>query len=313
VPTSFASPASRLSLAASITRSASRQTYFTVRLLADRALVADAYRAYAYFRWLDDQLDQGGMSHADRLAFAARQQSLIERCCANPARNLPSGLSAEELMLVDLIHDDTQPSSGLQSYIRNMMNVMVFDAERRGRLITARELAVYTDWLAVAVTEALHHFIGHACAAPRDDSRYRAATAAHIAHMLRDTVVDTDAGYFNIPRELLAAHGIDPRNVECDAYRAWVRERVALARMHFKAGRTYLAQVRNARCRFAGLAYIARFEPVLNSIERDGYRLRRDYGECKSCVAILRLLSAVCAQAVRPQVRHAARGGTLAR
>jgi hypothetical protein len=37
-------------LAASITRNASKQTYYTIRYLVDDGLVDDAYRAYAYFR-----------------------------------------------------------------------------------------------------------------------------------------------------------------------------------------------------------------------------------------------------------------------
>ncbi len=45
-------------LAADITRAASKQTYYTIRFLVDRSLVEDAYRAYAYFRWVDDCLDQ---------------------------------------------------------------------------------------------------------------------------------------------------------------------------------------------------------------------------------------------------------------
>ena len=45
------------SLAARITQNASKQTYYTIRLLVDRDLVPDAYRAYAYFRWVDDVLD----------------------------------------------------------------------------------------------------------------------------------------------------------------------------------------------------------------------------------------------------------------
>ncbi len=39
-----------LQLAASITKAASQQTYYTIRFLADRDRMADAYRAYAYFR-----------------------------------------------------------------------------------------------------------------------------------------------------------------------------------------------------------------------------------------------------------------------
>ena len=45
-------------LATSITKSASTQTFYTIRTLVDRELIPDAYRAYAYFRWVDDTLDQ---------------------------------------------------------------------------------------------------------------------------------------------------------------------------------------------------------------------------------------------------------------
>ena len=44
-------------LAATITKAASKQTYYTIRLFVDRGRVEDAYRAYGYFRWVDDVLD----------------------------------------------------------------------------------------------------------------------------------------------------------------------------------------------------------------------------------------------------------------
>ena len=43
--------------ASSITKAASKQTYYTIRFLVDRERVDDAYRAYGYFRWVDDVLD----------------------------------------------------------------------------------------------------------------------------------------------------------------------------------------------------------------------------------------------------------------
>ena len=55
---------SNLSLATSITRAASKQTYYIVRFLVDRDRVPDAYQAYAYFRWVDDYLDQAGMERS---------------------------------------------------------------------------------------------------------------------------------------------------------------------------------------------------------------------------------------------------------
>ncbi len=263
------------SLAASITWAASKQTFYTVRFLVDRPLVDDAYRAYGYFRWVDDCLDRDGLDRAGRMAFVARQQALIARCYRG---DWPRQLAHdEEALLVDLIRGSGEQHTGLRSYIDNMMAVMAFDAGRRGRLVSRRELNDYTRWLATAVTDALHHFIGHNCRSPQDSARYLAASGAHIAHMLRDTCEDLEAGYFNIPRETLEAHQIDPRDVWSRPYRAWVKSRVQLAQAHFRAGRDYLARVENGRCRLAGYAYIARFEGVLAAIERDGYRLRADY------------------------------------
>jgi phytoene/squalene synthetase len=272
-------------LAPAITKAASKQTYYTVRLLADRERVADAYRTYAYFRWVDDTLDAESCSRWERSVFVDRQKSLLESCYLGETIR---DATIEEQMLIDLVQSDTEKNSGLRTYLHNMMAVMVFDAERRGRVISQSELNDYTRWLASAVTEAMHYFIGHGCYSPQNDGRYLAVTAAHITHMLRDTLDDIQAGYFNIPREVLDANHIQPQDVGNDAYRTWVQGRVQLAREYFKAGREYLNQVENPRCRLAGLAYTARFECVLDLIEQDGYLLRAAYPERKGLGAIVR-------------------------
>jgi phytoene/squalene synthetase len=263
-------------LAGTITRAASKQTYFTIRFLVDDGLVDDAYRAYAYFRWVDDWLDQWTRPRMERLAFVQRQQALIEACNRGDP---PATLVPEERLLADLIRRDTEPNSGLQAYIRNMMAVMAFDAGRRGQLVSGRELDEYTRWLAVGVTEAMHYFIGHDAASPHGELRYSAVTGAHITHMLRDALEDAEAGYYNVPREVVAARGITPWDVRSRAYRDWVQESVGKARACFREGRAYLAQVENLRCRIAGYAYIHRFEVVLDCIEREGCLLRAQYPE----------------------------------
>ena len=285
-------------LAESITRSASQQTYYTIRLLADRDRVAEAYRTYAYFRWVDDQLDEGGMNKSERLQFIERQKRLIERCYRG---EWPRTASEEESMLVELIRFEREEGSGLGSYIHHMMAVMAFDAERRGRLISADELKEYTHHLATAVTEAMHYFIGHGCKSPQDQTRYLAVSAAHITHMLRDTLDDVEAGYFNIPREVVEARRIDPRDVQSEAYRKWIKDRVGLARACFHAGRRYLARVENLRCRVAGFAYTARFESVLSAIECDDYYLRAAYPECKNWASSLSMSWLAISRAFIPQ------------
>jgi phytoene/squalene synthetase len=282
-------------LASSITKAASKQTYYTIRYLVDRDKVEDAYRAYAYFRWVDDVLDaELGSGPAlkygepsERMMFLERQKSLLESCYRGES---PRDVDIQENMLVELVHHDQEKNNllrqaqenGLQSYLRNMMLVMDFDARRRGRVISLVELNEYTRWLAIAVTDNLQHFVGNSDYAPKDETRYLAVSAAHIIHMLRDTYVDMQAGYFNIPCDVLDANSIGPRDVHSDGYRAWVKGRVEQAREYFEAGKSYFARVQNLRHRLAGLAYISRFEWLLATIEREGYCLRPEYSERKS-------------------------------
>ena len=277
---------SSVELAESITWAASKQTYYTIRYLVDRDRVPDAYRTYAYFRWVDDRIDQPQSELAERSALVERQWALME--CLYRGQ-LPLDLTAEECMLADLVHSDREMNSGLQTYIRNMMTVMVFDTYRRGRLISQKELNEYTRWLATAVTEAMHYFIGHCCASPHNETRYLAVSAAHIVHMLRDALDDTKSGYINVPREFLEAHGITARDVHSDAYRMWVKSRVELARHYFKIGANYLSQVQNPRCRFAGYAYTARFTQVLDAIEKNDFRLQENYSEFRRPATALRM------------------------
>jgi len=158
--------------------------------------------------------------------------------------------------------------------------------------------------LAVAVTGALYYFIGHDDPAPPHPARYLAVTAAHITHMLRDAIEDNEAGYFNIPREYLLAHGISPKDIDNTAYREWVCGRVQLARMYFKASREATTQVRNWRCRLAGYAYTARFEWMLRAIERDYYHLHAEYPERKSLRAGLWMAwSTVTAMLAFPHIK----------
>ena len=282
-------------LARSITWAASKQTYYTVRFLVDRDRADDAYRAYAYFRWVDDRLDEGDLSAPQRTAFIERQSELVNRFYRGERS---PHLLAEERLLAALVRGDGEPDSGLQSYIRHMMAVMAFDAERRGRLISETELNNYTHWLAIAATEALHYFIGHCCKPPQNGLRYLAATGAHITHMLRDMVEDIEAGYVNVPHEVIESVGSFPHDVHNPAYRAWVKQRVEQARDCFRAGQIYLDRLENARCRLAGYAYMARFESVLDAIERDDYRLRAAYPECKTLGAGFKMSQAMLLQAV---------------
>ncbi len=270
------------SLPATITKAASKQTYYTIRFLMDRDRVQDAYRAYAYFRWVDDQLDTNASSLDEKRAFINHQQSLLEACYQGESLAV---LNPKEQMLVDLVGNDKEKDSGLQFYLRNMMAVMSFDVERRGRVISHAELSRYSLLLSKAVTEYMFYFIGHQDAPPCCSTRYHAVCGAHVVHMLRDMVDDIALGYFNIPGEALEAEHISLDNLRSRSFQKWVFERTQLAHRYFNAGRMYMTQVKNRRCRLAGFAYLARFEWMLRAIERDQYILRPEYPDRKSTKA----------------------------
>ncbi len=323
-----ARPPATVASAASITRRASFQSYLTIRLLADRAYRADAFALYAWFRWLDDQVDEHLPDAGARLAFVARERRLLAAAAGFDDAVLDDyrlddyrldhfrldhfrpvdDIAPEERFLLHLagrIRRDPNGADGLRRSLIAMLDVMDRDARRRGEPVPRAELDAYTEDLAVAVTEALHHCIGHGRHSPADGTRYVAVTGAHVAHMLRDTVEDLAAGYVNVPAEVLPDVGpLGPADVHGPAMRAWVRERVGLARACFATGRGYLARVECRRCRLAGHAYIARFEWVLDAIERDGYRLRPAYPERATLRGGLRI-AADAARSARAARRNA--------
>lgn len=289
--------------AAAITRAASFQSYLTIRWLADRAYRDDAFALYAWFRWLDDEVDEHLTTEADRLAFVARQRAILTQVADG---GLPVDVEPEEALLVRLVRPCAAGASpGLLVSLTSMLDVMEFDARRRGRRVTQGALDDYTHDLAVAVTEALHHCIGHGCGCPHDASRYVAVTGAHVAHMLRDLAEDVAAGYDNVPLDAVADAPVSLDDLHAPELRAWVRDRVALARSCFGTGRAYLAQVESGRCRLAGHAYVARFEWVLDAIERDGFRVRAAYPER----ATLRGGLAIAADGARSALAASRRAG----
>jgi phytoene/squalene synthetase len=268
-------------LARSITWTSSKQSYLTARLLADHDLADDCLRAYAYFRWADDTIDITLQSSEERAAFIVRQQALIESLYRGER---PADLCPEEEMLADLIAHDRSPDSGLRSFIRNFMAVITFDAGRKSHPVSRRELAAYTACLGTAVMDGLLYFIGNGHPYPKTPDRTLAVIGAHLTHMLRDTLEDLPRGLINIPAEDLAERGICLDDAKSEAFRHWVQEQVEQAKRCFQEGMRYIDSLDVLRAKLAGTWYCARFERILNAIERDGYRLRREYPE-RHCLA----------------------------
>lgn len=284
-------------LARSITWDASKQSFLTVRLMVDSDVVDDAFRAYAYFRWVDDFVDVHAQTKADSTTFTARQKEIIESLFRG---DHPSDLTREEELVADLISRHRMQEGGLHSYIRKMISIIDFDANRRGDLISADELTWYSQTLGASVVDAIQFFVGHKRSYPDTSDRYLAGIAAHIAHMLRDMRQDIADGFVNIPCEYLKQHHLEPENFEHPALRAWVRSRVDESRELFRLGKGYLDKLGMLRVKIVADWYSARFDGVLNMIEKDNYVLREDYGNRRRLGNWLRMVSV----AIKTTSRH---------
>jgi len=293
-------------LARAITQASSKQSYYTARLMVDQDLEFDCYRAYAYFRWVDDVVDIECQNRKARLAFIQRQKDLVERLYH---AEYPPNLTPEEEIIADLIHNDRGECYRLRSYIRNFLAVIEFDADRKGRLITQSELDWYAHTLGKAVTDGIQYFVCNGHSYPESENRYLAATGAHIVHMLRDLLGDIPEGYINIPVEAIRAHDIDINNLDSEFLQTWVKSRVLLARQYFSEGKKYLDELSVLRCRIVGYWYCARFETLLDTIEADDYVLKISYPKPNKVVTWLRF-TGIALQQIREHARYHLRRGS---
>jgi phytoene/squalene synthetase len=264
-------------LARTITFHSSLQTYLTIKLLVDKKLVNDCYKAYAYLRWLDDQVDIHRKTRKSRLDFIKRQKQLITDTYS---KRLAHPSCREEEMIIELITSNPY-STKLSSFLINFFKIIAFDAQRRYSQISEKKLLWYSTTLAKAVTDGIEYFINTTYAYPDTPSHYRAAIGSHITHMLRDYQEDIPQGFINIPNEYITKYALSPLDVTSPKFLLWVRQQVKKARKEFREGKCYIKKLPILRGKIAALWYCARFENILDEIEKDKYILRPRYANVK--------------------------------
>ena len=75
-------------------------TYGIMLLFVDRPLIYNCLKAYAYFRWLDDMVDDVLSSPSETEEFLSRQKMLINQFYD---KNNPEIRSSKEIMLKTLL------------------------------------------------------------------------------------------------------------------------------------------------------------------------------------------------------------------
>jgi phytoene/squalene synthetase len=244
--------------------------FYLARLLYDRGTLPLFCLGYAYFRWVDDFIDDPMHSERSCRAFITCQQKLIDAAYQG---EIWSTDRIEEQMVQYLVEVDFQER--LKPYIQDMLAALVWDTRRRGQFSDRSALQAYSLALGRAYTNALQAFVTQSHVYPDAPGRYAAGTAAHLVHLLRDFVQDWEAGYYNISRQEMAEFGLDaaPFDFEGEAFRNWVRVVAQRARGLFRDGQRYLDSLQVYRCKLLGYLYCVRYEILLDQIEHQGYRI----------------------------------------
>jgi phytoene/squalene synthetase len=195
------------------------------------------FTAYAYFRWLDDIIDQENISREAASRLVARQRSLTRAWYAGSD---PFPSNQFEALLQGAIEYDRMSEYRLHHMIHCFLSALAWDAERRHTIVTQQDLDRYSLHLGRAYAEGLLFGLGlnPVCSdyrGPRD----LCGTAAHLTHLLRDLFIDLELGYVNISSRDMERFCIDIADPELRGTKQWVMFTIERAHTLFLQGRRH--------------------------------------------------------------------------
>jgi len=238
--------------------------YWLSNLLYDKGMTPIFCLIYAYFRWLDDYIDEPNTESFVCRQMVANQKELLVGAYCNPRMSVSS---TPEAMIVSVIDYDKSRGMLLKTSIMDMIAALEWDTYRRGKVVSSKELAQYSWWLGRSYTKALQAFIAYPYKYPDHEYRYYAGVGAHITHIMRDFYEDLSLGYINISKEDIRHYSIDIRCPIALSLREWAQKTVITARKYINWGKLYLSTLPIFRCRLMGYIYCSRYEMVLDVIE----------------------------------------------
>lgn len=226
------------------------------------------YMAYAYFRWLDDLVDQVEISRNLAIEIVERQRMLVQAWYSGKD---PAPLDRSEALLRAVIEHDRRTGYRLHHMIGSFLAALAWDAERRHTVVSQHDLDRYSLWLGCAYAEGLLFGLGLDPA----DAAYQGAidacgVAAHLAHLVRDLRIDLALGYINISTEDIERFSIDLADPRLRGVGRWVPTTVERAQILFQQGRMQRRAMPSLRARLVFDLVCLRYLRLLDQI-RSGW------------------------------------------
>jgi phytoene/squalene synthetase len=265
-------------------------TYMLGRLFLRSKERQVSYKLYAYLRQVDDFIDESGAERDECLAYVRKQRAIVHELYSN-------GAAAGDSLLSQIVEHDRMNGHKFKECIDLMMDVFEFDARRKkNKPVSAHELRTYSMNLARAYTRFLIYFVE-----PRyqhSENDILLAHACHLAHMIRDLMVDYDLGYINIPDEDINAYALEPGSFNTAAMSRWLEKEVGRIDHFMRQGKCALCSSSTLTIKLMGILYCFRYEVILRRIKAARYSLRTNYPICS--MDMMRL----CGQCFTACVKH---------
>ena len=241
---------------------------------------------YAYFRWLDDQIDAPDISKFKAELCIQKQNKLISLFVDGIDTN-KDNLNPYEKMLILLLTLDKQLGSHLRSNILEMFAALEFDVIRRNKYCNGNSLNDYSRKIGGSFTEFILICTTRKTINVKTIECFRlAGYAAHNIHLLRDFYEDLQLGYINISREDIIKFGFENHDLKSVDINPWVRFRVQICKQYIHDCFIIIKSINSLKVYFLFLIISAPYVFFAQKIEENNYELHTYHENAKNSTFI---------------------------
>ena len=170
---------------------------------------------YSYFRWLDDQIDDGDLEPIQEEELFKRAYSILEKCePPNPSR-------PEQGLLAVLEYSDRY-NLPFQMPIGQMTRAIELDSKRVGQIPTKKELLLLRELRVYAYLNALRLCTKESLLQKPIPSY---GVACDEIHIMRDFKKDFNDGIFNFSVEDVQKFSLDINDIKHPNWQKWFTEK----------------------------------------------------------------------------------------
>ena len=131
-----------LDIAKKIAKDNNPMVFYIIKILFSDQFFSIYCLIYTYFRWLDDQIDSSFISKNNNLLLLNRQKENFINLYTDSSYDKVIVQNIYERMLIKVIAYDILNNCKLKKYIKQLLDALEFDVNRRYKLCSQIDLSV---------------------------------------------------------------------------------------------------------------------------------------------------------------------------